>query len=73
MPLLARFIIRLAQEDGNMDAVALRDRAVAVFGGPIFAVVVNERHRVEAAPASGSERPREQSECTVAGHRSTRR
>jgi hypothetical protein len=56
---VARFIIRLAQEDGNMDAVALRDRAVAVFGGPIFAVVVNERHRAEAAPASGSERPRE--------------
>jgi hypothetical protein len=56
---VARFIIRLAQEDGNLDAVDLRDRAVAVFGGPIFAVVVNERHGVEAAPASGSERPRE--------------
>ena len=56
---VARFIIRLAQEDGNLDAAALRDRAVAVFGGPIFAVVINERHRVEAASASGSERPRE--------------
>ena len=54
---VARFIIRLAQEDGNLDAAALRDRAVAVFGGPIFAVVINER--VEAASASGSERPRE--------------
>jgi hypothetical protein len=53
---VARFIIRLAQEDGNLDAAALRDRAVAVFGGPIFAVVINERHR---ASASGSERPTE--------------
>jgi hypothetical protein len=56
---IARFIIRLAQEDGNLDAAALHDRAVAVFGGPIFAVVINERHRVEAASASGSERPGE--------------
>ena len=56
---VARFIIRQSQEDGNLDAAALRDRAIAVFGGPIFALVVNERHRVEAAPASGSERPRE--------------
>jgi len=56
---VARFIIRLAQEDGNLDAAALRDRAVAVFGGPIFAVVINERHRVEAASASRSKRPRE--------------
>ena len=56
---VARFIIRLAQEDGNLDAVALRDRAVAVFGGPIFAVVVKERHRVAVASASASECPRE--------------
>jgi hypothetical protein len=56
---VAKFIIRLAQEDGNLDAAALRDRAVAVFGGPIFAVVINERRRVEAVSASGSERPRE--------------
>ena len=62
---VARFIIRLAQEDGNLDAAALRDRAVAVFGGPIFAVVINERHRVEAASASGSERP--ESECPSRG------
>ena len=34
---VAQFIIRLAQEDGNLDGAALRDRAVAVFGGPIFA------------------------------------
>jgi hypothetical protein len=56
---VAQFIIRLAQEDGNLDAAALRDRAVAVFGGPIFAVFINERHRVEAASASRSERPTE--------------
>ncbi|HZZ25602.1 MAG TPA: hypothetical protein VFE60_24965 [Roseiarcus sp.] len=54
---IAQLIIRLSQEDGNLDAAALRHRAVAVFGGPIFAVVINERRRVEAA--SGSERPRE--------------
>jgi hypothetical protein len=56
---VARLIIRLAHEDGNLDAAALRDRAVAVFGGPIFAVVINERHRVEAASVPGSERPTE--------------
>jgi hypothetical protein len=56
---VAQFIIRQAQEGRNVDAATLRDRAIAVFGGPIFAVLINERQRVEAASASGSERPRE--------------
>jgi hypothetical protein len=30
---VARFIIRLTQEDDNLDADALRDRAVAALGG----------------------------------------
>jgi hypothetical protein len=30
---VAKFIIRLAQEEGNLDAAALRDRAVAALGG----------------------------------------
>ena len=67
---VAWFIIRLAQEDGNLDAAALRDRAVAVFGGPIFAVVIM------SVTVSRSRRRRganvRESECTVAGHRLTR-
>jgi hypothetical protein len=30
---VARFIIRLMQEDGSLDAITLRDRAVAALGG----------------------------------------
>jgi hypothetical protein len=30
---VAKFIIRLAREDGDLDATALRDRAVAALGG----------------------------------------
>ena len=33
---VARFIIRLAQEDFNLDAAALRDRAVAALGGVAY-------------------------------------
>jgi hypothetical protein len=33
---VARFIIRLAQEDGDFDAVALRDKAVAALGGATY-------------------------------------
>ena len=34
---VAKFIIQLARKDGDLDAAALRDRAVAAFGGPIHA------------------------------------
>ena len=30
---VARFLIRLMREDGSLDAIALRDRAVAALGG----------------------------------------
>ena len=33
---VARFIIRLAQEDDRLDAAALRDRAVAALGGVAY-------------------------------------
>jgi hypothetical protein len=33
---VARFIIRLAQEDDTLDAVALRDRTVAALGGVAY-------------------------------------
>jgi hypothetical protein len=34
---VAKFIIRLAQEDGNLDAAALRDRTVAALRDSIHA------------------------------------
>jgi hypothetical protein len=33
---VARFIIRLAQEDGDIDAAALRDKALAALGGATY-------------------------------------
>ena len=30
---VARFLIRLMQEDGSLDAITLRDRAIAALGG----------------------------------------
>ena len=33
---VARFIIRLAREDDSLDATALRDKAVAAFGGVAY-------------------------------------
>jgi hypothetical protein len=33
---VARFIIRLAQDDGNLDAAALRDKTVAALGGVAY-------------------------------------
>ena len=33
---VAKFIIRLAQEDESLDASALRDRAVAALGGAAY-------------------------------------
>jgi hypothetical protein len=36
---VAKFIIRLAREDGELDATALRDRAVAALGGVAYSAV----------------------------------
>jgi hypothetical protein len=33
---VAKFIIRLSQEDGNLDGAALRDRTVAALGGVAY-------------------------------------
>ena len=33
---VARFLIRLMQEDGSLDAITLRDRAVAALGGAAY-------------------------------------
>ena len=33
---LARFIIRLMQQDGSLDAITLRDRAIAALGGVAY-------------------------------------
>ena len=33
---IAKFIIRVAKEDDSLDAVALRDRAVAALGGVAY-------------------------------------
>jgi hypothetical protein len=36
---VARFIIRLAREDGDLDAATLRNRAVAALGGVAYSAV----------------------------------
>jgi hypothetical protein len=33
---VAMFIVRLAQQDGNLDAAALRDKAVVALGGVAY-------------------------------------
>jgi hypothetical protein len=42
---VAKFIIRLAREDGNLDATALRDRAVTALGGVEYSSVPGGRPR----------------------------
>ena len=37
---VAAFIIRLAQTDGNLDAAALRNRAVAALGGVAYSAAL---------------------------------
>jgi hypothetical protein len=39
---VARFIIRLVQEDGRLDGAALRDRAVAALGGADYFALVGD-------------------------------
>jgi hypothetical protein len=36
---VARFIIRVASEDGSLDAKALRDRAVTALGGVAYSAI----------------------------------
>ena len=42
---IARFIIRLARNDISLDATSLHRRAVATFGDPVVAVLVNKPGR----------------------------
>jgi hypothetical protein len=37
---VARFIIRLAQDDDSLDAAALRDKAVATLGGVAYCALL---------------------------------
>ena len=45
---VAKFIIQLAQEDGNLDAAALRDRAVAALRDPIRAASIPKDGKPDA-------------------------
>jgi len=39
---VAKVIIGLAQKDGNLDAATLHRQAVAAFGDPVVAVLINQ-------------------------------
>ncbi len=45
---VAKFIIQLAQEDGNLDAAALRDKAVGVLGDLIHAASIQKDGKPDA-------------------------
>lgn len=46
---VAKFIIRLAQEDRSLDAAALRDRAVAALGGVAYCKERETQHQLDLA------------------------
>ncbi len=50
---VARFIIRLAQEEENLDAAALHDRAVAALGGVAYCAPQASNPRASAELAAG--------------------
>ena len=56
---VAQFIIRLAKEDGELDAAALRDSAVAAFSDPINAASIGKDGETSYQPdlAAGSAQP----------------
>ena len=51
---VAKFIIRLAQEDEDLDAASLRDRAVAQFGAPTRASPIREDEDARHQPNLGA-------------------
>jgi hypothetical protein len=51
---VARFIVQLARNDGSLDVTTLHRHAVAAFGSPIIAVLINERGQ-GVAPALGNQ------------------
>ena len=50
---VARFIIRLAQNDSSLDATTLHHRAVAAFGDPIVAVLIADRAQGASRAVTG--------------------
>jgi hypothetical protein len=53
---VARFIIRLAQNDNSLDVATLHRRAVMEFGSPIMAVLINSPGRGLAPDGAGGQR-----------------
>jgi hypothetical protein len=51
---VARFIIRLAQEDGNLDEAALRDRTLAALGGVAYCDLPGIPQPSNSSPSSES-------------------
>ncbi len=51
---VAKFIIRLTQEDEDLDAASLRDRAVARFGDPTRAAPIREDEDARRQPNLGA-------------------
>lgn len=49
---VAKFIIRLAQEDDRLDAAELRDRAVAALGGEEYCAVPPMPHGLNPSPVA---------------------
>ena len=50
---VAKFIIRLARNDGRLDGATLHRSAVAEFGSPITAVLINNPRHGLATGAGG--------------------
>jgi hypothetical protein len=53
---VAGFIIQLARNDGSLDVATLHLRAIAEFGSPIMAVLINNPGRDLAPDGAGGER-----------------
>ena len=49
---IAKFIIRLAREDGSLDAAELRDKAVAALGGVAYLAIVQALQRSNPFPSA---------------------
>ena len=52
---VARFIIRLAHQDGNLDVARLRDRAVAALGGVAYSAILAEASQTSIYPSALAE------------------
>jgi hypothetical protein len=52
---VARFILRLAQRDGDLDAATLRNRAVAALGGVGYSVLSGAGASQTSSPPAAAE------------------